>query len=134
MGQGFAAQPCGLVEQRGVAYAKTVAEAMNLKLDMEDQQNAEQFLRDRGFGQRMGWGQRPALLVVDFSRSFHLRAQRIAFRRQQSRLFVGWNQSLRCSPNSPVRNFLRFYHYECAQVSGVIKLACFPIRHPNASV
>jgi maleamate amidohydrolase len=37
---------------------------------MEDQQNAERFLRDRGFGQRMGWGQSPALLVVDFSRSF----------------------------------------------------------------
>ena len=47
MGQGFAAQPCGLVEQQGVAYAKTVAEAMKLKLDMDnpaDRENcAEQF-------------------------------------------------------------------------------------------
>jgi len=34
MGQGFAAQPCGLAEQEGIAYAKTVAEAMNLKLDV----------------------------------------------------------------------------------------------------
>jgi maleamate amidohydrolase len=38
--------------------------------DMEDQQNAEQFFRDRGFCQRMGWGQHPALLVVDFSQGF----------------------------------------------------------------
>ena len=30
-GSGFAAQPCGLAEQQGVAYAKTVAEAMNVK-------------------------------------------------------------------------------------------------------
>ena len=29
---------------------------------------------------------------------------------------------------------LRFYYHHCANVDGVIKLARFPIRHPNASV
>ena len=37
---------------------------------MDNEQNAEQFLLDRGVGQRMGWGQHPALLVVDFSVGF----------------------------------------------------------------
>jgi hypothetical protein len=32
------------------------------------------------------------------------------------------------------RNFLRFYHYHCAEVDGVIELASLPIRHPDASV
>jgi hypothetical protein len=41
MGQGFAAQPCELVEQQGVAYAKTVAEAMNLKLNMDNPADRE---------------------------------------------------------------------------------------------
>ena len=36
--------------------------------DMEDQQ--ERFFRERGFGQLMGWGLHPALLVVDFSCGF----------------------------------------------------------------
>ena len=45
MGQGFAAQPCGLVEQQGVAYAKTVAEAMNLKLDMDHPADREKLRR-----------------------------------------------------------------------------------------
>ncbi len=31
---------------------------------------SEQFLLNCGFGLRMGWGRRPALLIVDFSRSF----------------------------------------------------------------
>ena len=44
MDQGFAAQPCGLAAQQGVAYAKTVAEAMNLKLDADNP-------ADRGFRQ-----------------------------------------------------------------------------------
>jgi hypothetical protein len=29
---------------------------------------------------------------------------------------------------------LEFYHHRCPDVSGVIKLARFPIRHPNASM
>ena len=29
---------------------------------------------------------------------------------------------------------LRLYHHRCPNVSGVIKLTCFPIRHSNASV
>ena len=29
---------------------------------------------------------------------------------------------------------LRFYHHHGAEVGGVIELARFPIRHPNASV
>ena len=29
---------------------------------------------------------------------------------------------------------LRLYQYQCAEVGGVIELARFPIRHPNASV
>jgi hypothetical protein len=29
---------------------------------------------------------------------------------------------------------LRFYYHWCADVSGVIKLARFPIRHPDAPV
>ena len=41
MGQGFAAQPCGLAEQQGVAYAKTVAEAMKLKLDADNPADRE---------------------------------------------------------------------------------------------
>jgi hypothetical protein len=45
MGQGFAAQPCGLVEQQRVAYAKTVAEAMDLKLDMDNAADREKLRR-----------------------------------------------------------------------------------------
>jgi hypothetical protein len=45
MVQGFAAQPCGLVEQQGVAYAKTVADAMNLKLDMDNPADREKLRR-----------------------------------------------------------------------------------------
>ena len=41
MGQGFAAQSCGLAEQQGVAYAKTVAEAMNLELDADNPADRE---------------------------------------------------------------------------------------------
>jgi hypothetical protein len=44
MGQGFAAQPCD-VEQQGIAYAKTVAEAMNLKLDMDSPADREKLRR-----------------------------------------------------------------------------------------
>ena len=45
MGQGFAAQPCGLAEQQGVAYAKTVAEAMKLKLDADNPADREKLRR-----------------------------------------------------------------------------------------
>jgi hypothetical protein len=45
MGQGFAAQLCGLVEQQRVAYAKTVAEAMKLKLDMDNPADHEKLRR-----------------------------------------------------------------------------------------
>ena len=45
MGQGFATQPCGLVEQQGVAYAKTVAQAMNLKLDADNPADREKLRR-----------------------------------------------------------------------------------------
>ena len=45
MGQGFAAQPCELVEQQGIAYAKTVAEAMKLKLDMDNPADREKLRR-----------------------------------------------------------------------------------------
>ena len=45
MDQGFAAQPCGLAEQQGVAYAKTVAEAMKLKLDMDNPADREELRR-----------------------------------------------------------------------------------------
>src|SRR6516165_4565532 len=34
-----------LVEQQGIAYAKTVAEAMNLKLDMDDPADREKLRR-----------------------------------------------------------------------------------------
>ena len=39
------AQPCGLVEQQGVAYAKTVAETMNLKLDADNPADREKLRR-----------------------------------------------------------------------------------------
>ena len=45
MGRGFAAQPCGLAEQQGVAYAKTVAEAMNLKIDADNPADREKLRR-----------------------------------------------------------------------------------------
>jgi hypothetical protein len=45
MGQGFAAQPCGLVEEQGVAYAKTVAETMKLNLDMDNPADREKLRR-----------------------------------------------------------------------------------------
>ena len=45
MGRGFAAQPCGLAEQQGVAYAKTVAEAMELKLDADNPADREKLRR-----------------------------------------------------------------------------------------
>ena len=45
MGHGFAAQPCRLAEQQGVAYAKTVAEAMNLKLDSDNPADREKLRR-----------------------------------------------------------------------------------------
>ena len=45
MDQGFAAQPCGLAEQQGVAYAETVAEAMNLKLDADNPADREKLRR-----------------------------------------------------------------------------------------
>jgi hypothetical protein len=45
MSQGFAAQPCGLVEQQGVACAKTVAEAMKLKVDMDNPADREKLRR-----------------------------------------------------------------------------------------
>src|SRR5882757_4525308 len=41
---------------------------------------------------------------------------------------IGWEVA---PPRAP---FLRFYHHQCAEVSSAIKLARFPIRHPNASV
>jgi hypothetical protein len=44
MGQGFAAQPCD-VEQQRIAYAKTVAEATNLKLDMDNPADREKLRR-----------------------------------------------------------------------------------------
>ena len=34
----------------------------------------------------------------------------------------------------PCASLLGFYDHQCANVCGVIKLARFPIRHPNASV
>ena len=43
------------------------------------------------------------------------------------------NSAQRCCSNHP-RNFLRFDHYYCAEMYGVIKLARLPIRYPNASV
>ena len=45
MGQRFAAQPCGLAEQEGIAYAKTVAAAMNLKLEMDNPADREKLRR-----------------------------------------------------------------------------------------
>jgi hypothetical protein len=45
MDQGFAAQPCGLAEQQGVAYAKTVADAMDLKLDADNPADREKLRR-----------------------------------------------------------------------------------------
>jgi hypothetical protein len=44
MGQGFVAQPCD-VEQQRIAYAKTVAEAMNLELDMDNPADREKLRR-----------------------------------------------------------------------------------------
>ena len=46
MSQGFAPQPCELVEQQGVAYAKTVTEAMNLKLDADNPADREKLRRE----------------------------------------------------------------------------------------
>jgi hypothetical protein len=43
-GQGFAAQPCD-VEQQRIAYAKTVAEAMKLKVDMDNPADREKLRR-----------------------------------------------------------------------------------------
>ena len=37
---------------------------------MSDAQEMEKFFRERGFGQLMGWGESPALLVIDFMRAF----------------------------------------------------------------
>jgi nicotinamidase-related amidase len=37
---------------------------------MSDAQGMEQFFRERGFGQLIGWGDSPALLVIDFTRAF----------------------------------------------------------------
>jgi hypothetical protein len=45
MDQGFAAQPCGLAEQQGIAYAKTGGEAMNLKLDADNPADREKLRR-----------------------------------------------------------------------------------------
>ena len=56
MDQGFAAQPCGLAAQQGVAYAKTVAEAMNLKLDVDnpaDREKLRQAVLDLVAGRKM---------------------------------------------------------------------------------
>ena len=56
MDQGFAAQPCGLAGQQGVAYAKTVAKAMKLKLDMDnpaDRENLRRGVLDLVAGRKM---------------------------------------------------------------------------------
>jgi hypothetical protein len=37
---------------------------------MSDAQEMERFFRERGFGQLIGWGDSPALLVIDFTRAF----------------------------------------------------------------
>ena len=37
---------------------------------MSDTREMEKFFRERGFGQLMGWGEGPALLVIDFMRAF----------------------------------------------------------------
>ncbi len=37
---------------------------------MTDAREMEKFFRERGFGQLMGWGESPALLVIDFMRAF----------------------------------------------------------------
>ena len=37
---------------------------------MSDAQSIEQFFRERGFGQTLGWGESPALLVIDYMRAF----------------------------------------------------------------
>ncbi len=37
---------------------------------MSDAREMEKFFRERGFGQLMGWGESPALLVIDFMRAF----------------------------------------------------------------
>ena len=37
---------------------------------MSDVQEMERFFRERGFGQLIGWGDSPALLVIDFTRAF----------------------------------------------------------------
>jgi len=37
---------------------------------MSDAQEMEQFFRERGFGQLIGWGDSPALLVIDYMRAF----------------------------------------------------------------
>ena len=37
---------------------------------MSNAQEMERFFRERGFGQLIGWGDSPALLVIDFTRAF----------------------------------------------------------------
>ncbi len=37
---------------------------------MSEAQSMEQFFRERGFGQLIGWGESPALLVIDFMQAF----------------------------------------------------------------
>jgi hypothetical protein len=37
---------------------------------MSDTQEMERFFRERGFGQLIGWGDSPALLVIDLTRAF----------------------------------------------------------------
>jgi hypothetical protein len=44
-GSGICGSTCGLVEQQRVAYAKTIAEAMNLKLDMDNPADREKLRR-----------------------------------------------------------------------------------------
>jgi hypothetical protein len=45
MGQGFCGSPCGLAAHQGVAYAKTVVEAMKLKLDADKPADREKLRR-----------------------------------------------------------------------------------------
>ena len=59
-----------LAEQQGVAYAKTVAEAMNLKLDMEDPADREKLRRavlDLVAGRKMRESKKGMAEILPFS-------------------------------------------------------------------
>ena len=89
-----------LAEQQGVAYAKTVAEAMDLKLDMDNPADREKLRRavlDLVAGRKMRKQKRASVEILSFSfwqafcRAIHLATMRARDLRRY-----------RCSPRTPL--------------------------------